>query len=97
MTVTANACCTPTLGTALHVDMTKWFTPTAENFFGRISKPRIAEALKEASRPASALTLAFKKADLATVAEKEIQSTAWLPAPVRIGAGPRNTVETVAD
>jgi ParB family chromosome partitioning protein len=63
----------------------KWFTPTAENFFGRISKQRIAEALEEAGKPASAVTLAFKKADLAAVAEKEIQGTGWLPEPVRTG------------
>jgi ParB family chromosome partitioning protein len=87
---------TDALGTALQVDMAKWFTPTAENFFGRISKPRIAEALAEAGKPASAITLAFKKADLATVAEKEIQGTGWLPEPVRILEGIRETSLTSA-
>ncbi len=87
---------TDALATALQVDMAKWFTPTAENFFGRISKPRIALALAEAGKPASAITLAFKKADLATVAEKEIQGTGWLPEPVRILEGIRETSPTSA-
>jgi hypothetical protein len=32
---------------ALGIDMTSWFRPTAENYFGRVSKAGIIEALKE--------------------------------------------------
>ncbi len=35
--------------------------PGAENFFGRISMQHIADALEEAAKPASAVTLAFEK------------------------------------
>jgi len=72
------------LGSALSFDMSKWFTPTASNFFARVSKSRIAEALAEAGKPASAETMKLKKAELAALAEKEIRETCWLPDPVRI-------------
>lgn len=36
------------LARALDLDMTMWFTPRAENFFSKVSKARIAEALTEA-------------------------------------------------
>lgn len=72
------------LASALHVEMSKWFTPTAENFFGRVPKSKIAEALEEAGKPASATQLALKKADLAAACETELVGTNWLPEPVRI-------------
>ena len=72
------------LRSALSFDMSKWFTPTASNFFSRVSKSRIAEALAEAGKPASAETMKLKKPELAALAEKEIRKTCWLPEPVRI-------------
>jgi hypothetical protein len=39
------------LALALEVDMTKWFTPTAENFFSKVSKARVGDALTEAGQP----------------------------------------------
>lgn len=71
---------------ALGFDMGNWFTPTAENFFAKIPKSRIAEALAEAGKPASSETLKLKKPDLATFAESEVAGTHWLPEPVRIPA-----------
>lgn len=73
-----------TLGTALQIDMTRWFAPTSENFFGRISKPQIAGALAEAGKPADTGKLNLKKAQLAAAAETEVAGTGWLPEPVRI-------------
>lgn len=72
------------LAAALDVDMSKWFTPTAENFFSKVSKASIAEVLAEAGKPASADSLKLKKAQLATVAEAELKGTGWLPAPIRL-------------
>lgn len=72
------------LASALHFDMTKWFTPTASNFFSRVSKSQIAEALTESGKPPSTETVKLKKAELATFAENEIKGTGWLPEPVRI-------------
>jgi ParB family chromosome partitioning protein len=76
------------LALALDLDMTKWFTPTAENFFSKVSKARIAEALTEAGKPPTGETAKLKKAELAAFAEKEIQNTGWLPEAVRISAQP---------
>jgi ParB family transcriptional regulator, chromosome partitioning protein len=72
------------LAEALRLDMTSWFTPTAENFFGRTSKSQIAECLKEAGKPLSTESMSLKKADLAALAEREIKGTGWLPHPVKI-------------
>jgi ParB family transcriptional regulator, chromosome partitioning protein len=72
------------LATALRLDMNAWFTPTAESFFGRISKSQIAECLKEAGRPLSGEAMQLKKADLVALAEREIQGTGWLPGPMRL-------------
>ena len=72
------------LASALGMDMRNWFVPTANNFFGRISKDQIATALTEAGRPLGLQELKSKKGELASIAEKEIQGTGWLPEPLRI-------------
>jgi ParB family chromosome partitioning protein len=64
--------------------MGKWFTPTAENFFSKIPKSRIAEALAEGGKPATPEVLKLKKPELAAFAESEIKGTNWLPEPIRI-------------
>jgi ParB family chromosome partitioning protein len=65
------------------MDMTKWFTPTADNFFARVSKPQILAALSEAGKKAPDASK-LKKAELASQAAAAIQGTGWLPTPVRI-------------
>ncbi len=73
------------LATALGMDMTKWFTPTAENYFNRASKPLIIKAVCEAKkRPSSAKWEKMKKAELAAMAEREVASTGWLPEQLRV-------------
>ena len=71
------------LANALGMDMTKWFTPTADSFFARVSKPQILAALTEAGKTAPDASK-LKKAELASQAAAAIQGTGWLPAPVRI-------------
>jgi ParB family chromosome partitioning protein len=72
---------------ALDIDFATWFKPTAENYFGRISKPAILDALKEAKGGAIAPAWEkAKKGDLAAIAEREIDGTGWLPVPLRIAA-----------
>ena len=66
------------------MDMRDWFVPTADNFFGRISKDQIANALTEAGRPLGLQELKGKKDQLASIAAKDIQDTGWLPEPLRI-------------
>ncbi|MGH6678362.1 MAG: ParB/RepB/Spo0J family partition protein [Bradyrhizobium sp.] len=72
------------LAKATALDMTAWFTPTAENFFGRVSKAAILSALAEAKGASAKRSWAeMKKAPLATLAEREIEGTNWLPEPLR--------------
>jgi ParB family transcriptional regulator, chromosome partitioning protein len=67
------------LAAVLHLDMSAWFTPTAETYFNRVSKLQILEALQEARQqpPAPAW------ADLAALAARETAATKWLPLPLR--------------
>ena len=68
------------LASALNLDMKAWFTPTAENYFSRVSKPQIFEALKEArNQPPAPAWEKLKKAELAALAERETAGTGWLP------------------
>jgi ParB family transcriptional regulator, chromosome partitioning protein len=72
------------LAEAVHLDMLKWFFPASDNYFSRISKPQILEALREArgTAPAPAWEK-LKKAELAILAEQEITGKNWLPEPLR--------------
>jgi len=73
------------VATALNMDMRKWFTPTADNFFGKVSKPQILEAMTEAGKaPNSNASAKLKKGPLAELAEKTLTGTGWLPEPIRI-------------
>ena len=72
------------LAAALHLDMTPWFTPTAENYFNRVGKIQILEALQEArQQPPAPAWGNLKKAELAALAAREIAATGWLPLPLR--------------
>lgn len=73
------------LAKALQLDMQAWFTPTAANFFGRVNRSCIMEALSDAGVPARTRSWAkLKKAELAALAEREIGGTGWLPEPLRL-------------
>ncbi len=85
------------LALALQLDMTTWFKPTAENFFGRVSKSQIAECLKEAGKPLSGEAMKLKKADLAALAEREIQGIGWLPEPIRVSLDDREVFASKGD
>jgi hypothetical protein len=81
----------PTEGTgelhALDLDMATWFTPTAWKLFSRLTKTGIVDALKEAkANPAAPAWLRAKKKDVASIAEREVAGTGWLPAPLRRAA-----------
>ncbi|HXN51420.1 MAG TPA: ParB/RepB/Spo0J family partition protein [Candidatus Acidoferrum sp.] len=72
------------LAAVLHLDMTAWFTPTAENYFNRVSKVQIIEALQEArQQPPAPAWEKLKKAELAALAARETAGTGWLPLPLR--------------
>jgi ParB family chromosome partitioning protein len=72
------------LASALSLDMTAWFTPTAANYFGRVSRSEIRSALSEAKgMQAKRSWDKLKKSEFAALAEREIAGTGWLPQPLK--------------
>jgi ParB family chromosome partitioning protein len=71
------------LAAAIGLDMTDFFKATAENYFGRVSKPLIIEALKEAKVEITPAMEKAKKGELAAIAEREIGKAKWLPGLLR--------------
>lgn len=73
------------LGRALDFDMTRHFKPTATNYFGRISRVAIEDAVREArgEDAAAQVRAAGKKAEAAAMAERLVAGSGWLPAHLR--------------
>ncbi len=68
----------------LGLDMSAHWTPTAENYFGKVTKARILAAVREAKGEATAQMIDhLKKSDMAVEAERLLQGTGWLPEPLR--------------
>ena len=74
------------LADTLKLDMTAWFTPTAENYFAKVSKTGILEALTEAKGDIAPAWTKAKKGELAAIAERQVAETGWLPVPLRKAA-----------
>jgi hypothetical protein len=66
---------------ALGLDMVRaGWKPRVDNYLGRVTKPRILEAVREAKGEASAqLTDHPKKGDMAKEAERLLDGSGWLP------------------
>lgn len=63
------------------------WTPTVDNYLGRVPKARILEAVREAKGEQSAQLIDhLKKADMAKEAERLLAGTGWLPEPLRAAA-----------
>jgi ParB family chromosome partitioning protein len=74
------------LAATLKLDMGVWFTPTAENYFARVSKTGILEALREAKGDIAPAWNKARKGELAIIAERQVAGTGWLPALLRKAA-----------
>jgi ParB family transcriptional regulator, chromosome partitioning protein len=72
------------LANALSLDMTEWYTPTAEGFFSRINCNAILAAIDEAKGEHAPALAKLKKTELALRAERAIAGTGWLPQPLRV-------------
>ena len=60
------------------------WTPTVENYLGRVPKARILEAVAEAKGERSVQLIAhLKKGDMAKEATRMLRDTGWLPEPLR--------------
>jgi ParB family transcriptional regulator, chromosome partitioning protein len=74
-----------TLARAVNLDMAAaGWSPTVDNYLGRVPKARILEAVREAKGEQSAQLIDhLKKADMAKEAERLLDGTGWLPEPLR--------------
>ncbi|MHA7866292.1 MAG: ParB/RepB/Spo0J family partition protein [Salipiger thiooxidans] len=71
--------------------------PTVTNYLGRVTKPRIIEAVREgAGDRAAQLIDHLKKGDMATEAERLLAETGWLPEPLRL-VDPDAAIDAEAD
>ncbi|MCR6734085.1 MAG: ParB N-terminal domain-containing protein [Afipia sp.] len=72
------------LAEAVSLDMTAHWVPTARTYFGRVTKPHILAAVREAVSIEAADRMAdMKKQDMAEAAEQLLVATGWLPALMR--------------
>ncbi|MHB0698972.1 ParB/RepB/Spo0J family partition protein [Roseomonas mucosa] len=78
--------------------------PTVSNYLGRVTKPRILEAVREgAGERAAQLIDHMKKGDMAKEAERLLADSGWLPEPLRLASidgdqsGPDDQADTEAD
>ncbi|MGH6843774.1 MAG: DNA-binding protein, partial [Methylocella sp.] len=74
------------LARAVDLDMTAaGWTPTVDNYLGRVPKARILEAVREAKGEKSAQLIDhLNKADMAKESERLLTGTGWLPEPLRL-------------
>jgi ParB family chromosome partitioning protein len=73
------------LARAVSLDMAEaGWRPTVDNYFGRVTKTRILEAVREArGEGAAQLIDHLKKTEMAKEAERLLEDTRWLPEPLR--------------
>jgi ParB family chromosome partitioning protein len=73
------------LANAVRLDMAAaGWTPTVENYLGRVPKARILEAVREAKGAQSARLIEhLKRPDMAKEAERLLEGSGWLPEPLR--------------
>jgi ParB family transcriptional regulator, chromosome partitioning protein len=85
------------LAQTLDLDMTATWTPTVGGYFGRVSKERIVEAVREGVSPEAANNIAgMKKQAMAEAAEQRLAGTGWLPELLRTGFAIEHETELVA-
>jgi ParB family chromosome partitioning protein len=72
------------LASHLRLDMTTTWTPAASSYFGRVTKGRITEAVRQAVSDEAAEKIAsLKKREMAEAAEQLVADRGWLPALLR--------------
>jgi ParB/RepB/Spo0J family partition protein len=73
------------IASAISLDLaTAGWTPTVDNYLGRVPKARILEAVREAKGQKAANRIGhLKKGDMATEAEGLLTGAGWLPDPLR--------------
>jgi ParB family chromosome partitioning protein len=86
------------LARAVNLDMVEaGWRPTVENYLGRVTKSRVLEAVREAKGESSAQLIDhLKKSEMAKEAERLLDSTGWLPEPLRLAEAASASNETDA-
>ena len=87
------------LAEALDLDIaaTGW-TPTVENYLGRVTKARILEAVEQARGDDAVRRLEdLRKGEMAEAAESLLAGTGWLPEPLRTPGRPVGTLRVDSD
>ncbi|RTL76589.1 MAG: ParB/RepB/Spo0J family partition protein [Bradyrhizobiaceae bacterium] len=87
------------LARAVGLDMAAagWKTGV-DNYLGRVTKPRILEAVREAKgEPSVQLIDHLKKGDMAREAERLLEGTGWLPEPLRLAEAEVVTVAAAGE
>ena len=74
------------LAHAVGLDMVQaGWRPTVDNYLGRVTKPRILEAVREAKGESSAQLIDhLRKVEMAKEAERLLDGSGWLPEPLRL-------------
>ena len=71
------------------------WSPTVDNYLGRVPKARILEAVRESKGEASAQLIDhLKKPDMAREAERLLAGAGWVPEPLRTPDAPSAEVES---
>ena len=74
------------------------WTPTVDNYLGRVPKRRILEAVREgAGERAAQLIYHLKKGDMAKEAERLLADTGWLPEPLRLADAEQSSADVSND
>ena len=87
------------LARAVGLDMVEvGWRPTVGNYLGRVTKPRILEAVREAKNEATAQLIDhLKKGDMAKEAERLLADSGWIPEPLRLAPLDADTAEQPYD
>jgi hypothetical protein len=87
-----------TLARAVNLDMAAGWSPTVDNYLGRVPKARILEAVREAKGEAAAQLIDhLKKPEMAKEAERLLAGTRWLPEPLRTPCAQVTAIEPEGD
>ncbi len=85
------------LAARVGLDMSAFWTPTADSYFGRVTKAEIVCAVREGVSDEAAQRIAgCKKPDMAQAAESLLAGTGWLPDALRTAAEPTGMGEPAA-
>ncbi|QPB24524.1 ParB/RepB/Spo0J family partition protein [Rhizobium sp. 007] len=76
------------LGHALKVHMSDWFETTGDSYFKHVNRTTIELVVAEAKGGEAELSVraATKKSEAVTIADRLVNGSGWLPAPVRISS-----------